>query len=116
MKPHSAVTQVINCSRNWSRVDFRIAIDANGDAKRAIEVLRRMVTELASDAHWRSSIVQPMEWVGIDAVSNAGIVLRASVKAAPLRQFDVKRELNARMVDALRRAGISLGSKDAYAA
>ncbi|HYL26545.1 MAG TPA: mechanosensitive ion channel family protein, partial [Candidatus Nitrosotalea sp.] len=114
--PRSVVTQVVNCSRNWSRGDFRIAIDAGADAKRATEVLWRVVTELASDSHWRPAIVEPMEWVGVDAVSSAGIVLRASVKSAPLRQFEVRRELNARMVEALRRAGIALGNKDAYAA
>jgi moderate conductance mechanosensitive channel len=114
--PHSAATEVINSSRNWSRVDFRIAIDAGSDAKRAIEILRRTATELASDGHWRSAIVEPVEWAGVDSVSTAGIVLRASIKTAPLRQFDVKRELTARMVEALRRGGIALGSKDPYAA
>jgi len=114
--PHSAVSEVVNASRNWSRVDFRVSIDAGGDAKRAIEVLRRTATELASDPHWRSAILEPVEWVGVDSVSTAGIVLRASIKTAPLRQFEVKRELNARIVEALRRAGIALGSKDPYAA
>ncbi|MBV8066698.1 MAG: mechanosensitive ion channel family protein, partial [Candidatus Eremiobacteraeota bacterium] len=114
--PHSAATEVTNSSRNWSRVDFRISIDAGADAHRAIEVLRRTAMELAGDSHWRNAIVEPVEWAGVDGVSNDGIVVRASVKTAPLRQFEVKRELNTRMVEALRRAGIALGSKDPYAA
>jgi moderate conductance mechanosensitive channel len=114
--PHSAATEVVNCSRNWSRVDYRISIDAGADAKRALDVLRRTVTELAGDASWHGAVVEPVEWVGVDSVSTAGIVVRASVKTAPLRQFEIKRELNARLIDAFRRAGIPLGSKDAYAA
>jgi small-conductance mechanosensitive channel len=55
-----------------------------------------------------------VEWVGVDAVSTAGIVLRASIKTAPLRQFEVRRELNDRVVVAFRKADIAFGSKDAY--
>jgi moderate conductance mechanosensitive channel len=113
--PHSLASDVVNCSRSWSRVDYRIAIDAAADSERAMQILRRTVDELAADRDWRGAITEPVEWVGIDAVSADGIVLRASVKTAPLRQFEVKREINARMVEALRRAEIGLGSHDAYA-
>jgi moderate conductance mechanosensitive channel len=113
--PHSLASDVVNCSRNWSRVDYRIAIDAQADSERAMQILRRTVDELAAERGWHGAITEPVEWIGIDAVSAAGIVLRASVKTAPLRQFEVKREINARMVEALRRAGIALGSHDAYA-
>jgi small-conductance mechanosensitive channel len=112
--PHSAATEVVNSSRLWSRVDFRIAVDAAADQNRAVEILRRTVGDLAADPKWRATVVEPVEWVGIDAVSTAGIVLRASIKTAPLRQFEIRRELNARMVGALRDAGIALGGKDAY--
>jgi small conductance mechanosensitive channel len=113
--PHSLATEVVNCSRNWSRVDYRIAIDAEADSAHAVGILRDTVEALAADREWRGAISDPVEWVGIDAVSSAGIVLRASVKTAPLRQFEIRRELNARMIEALRTAGIALGSKDAYA-
>jgi hypothetical protein len=36
-------------------------------------------------------------------------VLRASIKTAPLRQFELKREINARVVAGFREAGISFG-------
>lgn len=113
--PNSLATEVVNCSRNWSRVDYRIAIDAKADSERAMDILRRTLDELAADRGWHGAITEPLEWIGIDAVSADGIVLRASVKTAPLRQFEVKREINARMVQALRHAGIALGTHDAYA-
>ncbi|MGC1381355.1 MAG: mechanosensitive ion channel family protein, partial [Candidatus Baltobacteraceae bacterium] len=112
--PHSSVTEVVNSSRNWSGVDFRIAVDEGADVDRAVDVLRSTIVEMASEPAWRQAFVEPVEWVGVDAVSSAGIVLRASIKTAPLRQFEVKRELAARAVDAFRRARIGFGSKDAY--
>lgn len=113
--PHSLASDVVNCSRNWSRVDYRIAVEAGADSERAMDVLRRTVDELAADPQWRGAITERVEWVGVEAVSADGIVLRASIKTAPLRQFEVKREINARMIEALRRAGIGLGNHDAYA-
>lgn len=112
--PHSLANQVVNCSRNWSRVDYRIAIDANADALQAIEILRTTIRQMATDKAWRAVLLDPVEWIGVDAVSSIGVVLRASIKTAPLRQFETKRELNLRMLAALHDADIGLGTRDAY--
>jgi moderate conductance mechanosensitive channel len=112
--PHSQANEVVNCSRNWSRVDYRIAIDPSADVSKAIDTLRATIRGLAEEKNWKSALVDPVEWVGVDAVSTAGIVLRASIKTAPLRQFEVRRELNDRVVVAFRKADIAFGSKDAY--
>jgi moderate conductance mechanosensitive channel len=111
--PHSVALDVVNCSRNWSRVDFRIAVDADADVDRAIEVLHRSIAELAADPRWRAAGIGP-EWIGVDAASTDGIVLRASIRTAPLRQFEVRRELAARTIEGFRRARVGLGRKDAY--
>ncbi len=108
--PHSAVSQVVNASRNWSRVDFRIPIDAEADFEKAKEVLRSTIESLAKESNWRSSIIQPVEWIGIENISKNGIVLRAAVRTAPLRQFELNRVLNERVLDAFQREGIPLGA------
>jgi hypothetical protein len=58
---------------------------------------------------WNGVILDAEEWSGVEYVSATGIILRASVKTAPLRQFEVKRELYAVMADAFEKAGIPLG-------
>jgi small-conductance mechanosensitive channel len=112
--PQGSVTQVVNASRNWSRVDYRVAVEAGADPERALGVLRAAIDELAADPAWRDALEMPVEWTGIDALSTAGILLRASLRTAPLRQFEVKRELNTRVLAALRKEGIALGARDAY--
>lgn len=106
--PHGQVTTVINASRDWSRVDYRIGISADADARRAVEVLRATIEELARDEHWRSALLK-LEWCGIESVGSSGIVVRASLKTAPLRQFETKREINARIIPAYRDADVAFG-------
>jgi moderate conductance mechanosensitive channel len=107
--PHGQVTQVVNCSRNWSRVDYRVPIDARADVAAAIGVVRKTLVELAAEERYGDWMLDPVELIGVDSMSATGIVLRASIKTAPLRQFELKREINARVLVGLRDAGIALG-------
>jgi moderate conductance mechanosensitive channel len=107
--PHGQVTQVVNCSRDWSRVDYRVAIDPKADVARATEILRAAILALANEERYGDWMIDPVELIGVDALSASGVVLRASVKTAPLRQFELRREINARVLAGFREAGIALG-------
>lgn len=107
--PHSSAIQVVNASRNWSRIDYRIAIDPTAKLDEALAILRTTIEELGRDAEWRDAVLDPVEWIGVESVALAGLVLRVSIKTAPLRQFDVRREINARIHAAFAKAGIPLG-------
>jgi moderate conductance mechanosensitive channel len=108
--PHSAVTQVVNASRDWSRIDFRITVDADADLKKATTILRSTIEAMVSDPAWREAILGPPEWIGVETIGKTGIVLRASIRTAPMRQFDVRRALNERLIAAYAEAGIAFGT------
>lgn len=107
--PHSAVSQVVNASRNWARLDYRIAIDPGADVAKALGTLRASLESLASDSTWHDAILDAVEWIGVEAVRNNGIVLRATMRTAPLRQFEVHRAVNERVLLAFVQDGIVLG-------
>jgi small conductance mechanosensitive channel len=108
--PHSSVVSVVNQSRNWSRVDYRVPVDPAADIPKALEIVRGQIETLASEGDWTHDIVAPLEWIGIDALSRDGVVVRASVKTAPLRQFEVRRRINERVRTAFTQAGIAFGA------
>ncbi|MEO9170043.1 MAG: mechanosensitive ion channel family protein [Candidatus Baltobacteraceae bacterium] len=107
--PHSAVSQVVNASRAWSRIDFRIPIDARADLNKAISTLRSVLEALGKDRAWKSAILEPVEWIGVETPSKNGVVLRAAIRTEPLRQFDVGRAITQRVCEAFEREGIALG-------
>ncbi|MBD5654403.1 MAG: mechanosensitive ion channel family protein [Candidatus Eremiobacteraeota bacterium] len=108
--PHSAAISVVNQSRNWSRVDYRVPIDPASDVAKAVEIVRSEIEALARDAPWSQSILEPIEWIGIDGLSKDSAIVRASVRTAPLRQFELRREINAHVLVAFAAARIALGA------
>jgi small conductance mechanosensitive channel len=107
--PHSTATGVTNSSRNWSRVDYTIPIAPDSDSEKALRVLTKAIESLAAEKDWSASFVEPVEWSGVDSMWRDGIVLRVSIKTAPLQQFRLRREINARVLAAFSKNGIALG-------
>ena len=108
--PHSSVTSVVNHSRNWSRVDYRVPIDPNADVTKAEALVREAIHAVAREERWRGMVLDPIEWIGVDGLSRDGIIIRASMKTAPLRQFELRRAINERVQTLFRQAGIGLGA------
>lgn len=108
--PHSTVTSVVNHSRNWSRVDYRVPIDPNADVGKAEALIRDAINDVAREEQWRGMVLDPLEWIGVDGLSRDGIIIRASMKTAPLRQFELRRAINERVYRRFHEAGIGLGA------
>jgi moderate conductance mechanosensitive channel len=107
--PYGTTNAVVNASRYWSRIDYQIAIASDADAGKALDVMRETLERLTRDPQWRDAIVDPLEWAGVESVGSGGLLLRACVRTAPLRQFELRREINARVLAAFREAGITFG-------
>jgi moderate conductance mechanosensitive channel len=108
--PHSAVTNVVNQSRNWSRVDYRVPVDPSTNVSSALGLVRAVLDGLAKDDAWHDAVLEPVEWIGLDALSRDWVVIHASMRTAPLRQFELRREINARVRAAFADAGIAYGA------
>ena len=107
--PHSSVTQVVNASRGWSRIDYRVAVGPGVDADKALGVLRATIENVQKEESWASAILIPIEWMGVETIGQSGSVLRASVRTAPLRQFELRRYINKCVLQAFAAEGIPLG-------
>jgi small conductance mechanosensitive channel len=109
--PHSSVTTVINQSRRWSRVDYRVPVDPTADVPKAISLVKAAIETLAAEEAWAGAATLPIEWIGIDALSKDWAIVRASVRTAPLRQFEFRRELNSRVIAAFVSGNVALGAQ-----
>lgn len=107
--PNGSITVVRNLTKNWSRVNFTIEVGYDEDIKRALQVLREVADQFYSEPEWKEHLVEPIEVLGIDEMSHAGMLVRIWLKTQPVKQWLVGREFRLRVKQAFDREGIAIG-------
>ena len=105
--PNSALRQVTNLSKDWSRVVIDIPIPAEEDLDHVISIIGKAASGMAALDDWRDQIIGEPVVAGVENIEVGYVLLRLLVRTLPGRQFDVGRELRLRVVMALRAANIS---------
>ena len=104
--PNSALRQVTNLSKDWSRVVLDIPVPATEDLDRATTTLLEAAESLAQDEAWSGLLLGKPVMTGVETLEVGYVRLRLVVRTLPGRQFDISRELRFRCANALRQAGI----------
>lgn len=95
--PFSAVTSVINMTKDFSFAVFDVNVGYGEDPDRVTEVLKEIGAGMQADARWAPDILAPLEVMGIERFSDSAVVIRARFKTRPIKQWGVGREFNKRM-------------------
>ncbi len=107
--PNSAISDVSNLTRLWSRVDFAIVVDYENDPKQVLEVLRQVSQQMYDEPFWRDRLPELPEVLGIDDLSHTGMLVRVWIKTAPMEQWSVGREFRLRVRQAFETHHIQIG-------
>ena len=102
------IDRVGNMSQNWSRAVLDIPLPYDADLERTADLLRTVATEVAEDPEWAECVLEPPEVWGVEHLTGDGPVLRLVLKTKPLKQWDVAREVRARLKVALDDVGLRL--------
>jgi small conductance mechanosensitive channel len=92
--PFSEVTSVKNMSKDFSYAAARIAISYREDIDRVVEILRGVGDQLTQDEALQPFILDPLEYMGVDALDEASIALVVRFRTLPGKQFAVGRAFN----------------------
>ena len=104
--PNSALRQVTNLSKDWSRVILDIPVPATEDLDRATSTLLAAAESLTEDPAWAGLLLGKPVVSGVETIEVGYVRLRLVARTLPGRQFDVSRELRLRCANALREAGV----------
>lgn len=107
--PNSLIAQVDNLSRTWSRANLRIDVAYGTDVDHALAVVRETAWSMAKDPTWGYAILDPVEMLGVEAMSHAGLTLMLWIRTRPLQQFLVAREFRRRLRLAFEQEDIAIG-------
>jgi small conductance mechanosensitive channel len=103
---NGAIEQVGNESQGWARAVLDFPVPYTADLATIRELLAGAAGSMWTEPVWRTVMLEQPEVWGAQAVKNTVVTMRIVVKTAPLRQWEVEREMRARVKAALDAAGI----------
>ncbi len=104
--PNSALRQVTNLSKDWSRAVIDIPISVTEDLEVVTRLLRDVVKSMADDRQWSGLLLGEPVVAGVETIDVGYVQLRLIARTLPGRQFEIGRELRLRAITALRAAGV----------
>ncbi len=106
--PNGEIKVVSNLSKEWSRSVLDIGISYREDVDRVIDLLTQIGKELEAEESYRSAILEPLTILGVEKFGESQLVIRMMVKTAPLKQWEVGRELRKRIKKRFDEKGIQI--------
>jgi len=92
--PFSEVTTTINKSKDFSFATFDIGVGYSEDIDRCIEVIRDVGNEMIADEEYAAVIDGDMNIMGVQALGDSAVVIRARIRVKPGKQFGLQRAFN----------------------
>src|SRR3954467_3789037 len=106
--PNGAISKVVNLSRDWARAVVDVPIPTTVDVNRVNEVLREVGREAFRDPALRPLLLDPPTVMGVESLDLEQVNVRMVARTLPGKQFEVGRDLRARVVHAFRDQGLSV--------
>jgi small conductance mechanosensitive channel len=95
--PNGEIKVVSNLSKEWSRAVLDLGISYREDLNQVYELLTQIGKELESEEPYKSAILEPLQILGVEKFEESQVIIRMMIKTAPLKQWEVGRELRRRI-------------------
>jgi small-conductance mechanosensitive channel len=106
--PNGQIVKVVNLSRDWARAVVDVPVPSSSDVNRVNEILREAGDEAFRDPALRRLLLDPPSVMGVESLDLDQVNVRVVARTLPGKQFEVGRDLRARIVLAFRRQGLNL--------
>lgn len=101
------IQQVTNLSRDWARAVIDVPVSAAVDVTRVTEILRQVGDEAYADENLRKVMLDEPTVMGVERIEVGTFLVRMVARTLPGRQFEVGRDIRARVASAFLREGIA---------
>jgi len=109
--PNGQIIQVTNLSRDLARAVIDVPVPATVEVSHVTDVLRRVGDDAYADDDLRRMMLDPPSVMGVEKIEVDTFSVRMVARTLPGKQFEVGRELRARVASALRREGILVAAE-----
>jgi small conductance mechanosensitive channel len=102
------ILRVGNMSQNWARTVLDVTVGYTEDLVRVRQVLEEVARDLWEDDDFKGLIIEQPEVWGVESLGVDGIVVRVTLKTAPMEQWGVARAMRERVKARFEHEGINL--------
>ena len=106
--PNGQITVSSNFTSVFSRPVLDVGIAYSQDVDHAMEVMLDELTRLSADDEWSSKIREPAEMMGVQALGDSSVVLRARLTTTAEDRWAMKREALRRVKNRFDAEGIEI--------
>jgi len=103
--PNGQIVKVVNLSRDWARAVIDVPVPTSADVNRVQETLRQVGQEAFRDPALSKLLLDAPSVMGVESLDIDQVNVRVVARTLPGKQFEVGRDLRARIVLAFRRHG-----------
>jgi small-conductance mechanosensitive channel len=108
--PNGQIVQVTNLSRDWARAVIDVPVPSYVDVSHVTDILHRVGQDAYNDDRLRKMMLDPPTVMGVEKIEVDTFSVRMVARTLPGVQFDVGRELRARVAPAFRYEGINVSA------
>ena len=108
--PNGQIVQVTNLSRDWARAVIDVPVPSYVDVSHVTDILHRVGQDVYNDERLRKMMLDPPTVMGVEKIEVDTFSVRMVARTLPGVQFDVGRELRARVASAFRYEGINVSA------
>jgi moderate conductance mechanosensitive channel len=105
--PNGEIKVVSNLTQEWSQAQLDVTVAYQEDLDRVMSLLTTLCREMEADPILAPSILKS-EVLGVERLTESGVVLRVMFRTLPLERWAVEREFRRRAVAMLLTAGIEI--------
>lgn len=106
--PNGIIDVTTNLTQQFSQVVLDIGIAYKEDVDRALEVLGDELRSMALDPDWSQQVIEEPQILGVNALGDSAVTLRAVVKVGADERWVVKREALRRIKNRFDADGIEI--------
>jgi moderate conductance mechanosensitive channel len=106
--PNGQIVKVVNLSRDWARAVIDVPVPASVDVNRVNQILRDVGGDAFRDPALSKLLLDPPSVMGVESIGIDQVNVRVVARTLPGKQFEVGRDLRARIVRAFRQQGLSV--------
>ncbi|HET9231802.1 MAG TPA: mechanosensitive ion channel family protein [Vitreimonas sp.] len=90
--PYGEAQVVHNMTKTFSFYAFNLSISYSADVNTALQLMREIGDQMQHEPPFQDAILEPIEVVGVDALADNGVRVKARIKTKPGQQWGVGRE------------------------